>query len=433
MRRATLSALLLAVLLLPMTAGAQTVASDPAAVRIEVGTLLDAGRYAEARAVLVAAGAAAVDRDYLDGVILQRQGQNRAAIVLFRRLLAADPLLGAVRLSLVESLIAVGDIRASIHHLDVLIGQDPDRGRRERYAALRRQLLDARRTGFTTGLSIVPSTNVNGATVNRTVDVSGIPFEIDETGESGVGVNLSLGGFHRVPLGGRWALTLNGGLFGTAFSNPDFNRGGAVVSAAFQRQDANVLWQVTPAVQRTIYANEADDNTQFALSVLRRTRAGERGLLDLNLGLRHLSFDATENSLYEGFTLQAGASLRHRLGPRTELSTGLALERGLTRDRRFAYRGLRVEAGIARTFANGWQAEAVLEAAYRPYDAIFDPFGEVRRDRSLSLSVSALNSRIEIRGATPQVGCSAQRTWSNIPFYDNRNVLECSLGFTRNF
>lgn len=364
------------------------------------------------------------------GQMFARQKRWRAAADTWRFLLDEKPEAARVRLELAWALAELGDEDGARRELR----RARSIGLPAHVAELVEKMDFALRSERTLGLSVevavAPDSNINRAGHARTVDVNGLPVELDEdaVARSGIGLSLAAQAFARpaltdkvnllVTLGGRADLyrhgrfnqvELNGGL------GPELRAGRARVRL---RGKAGLLW-----------FGGAPWSRQYGIEANVLAPVGSRSQLELDAAASRN--DNRVNNAQDGWVFSTSARLERAFGPRlfgrlqigavrtdaaapaysTWSFTGQLLA---ARDMgRITIYGL---AALGRTRADG-------------------PFGfppERRRDRLSTYEAGLVFRSIAWRGLAPVFRISRTANESPVFFYEfKRTRLE--IGVTRDF
>ena len=234
-----------------------------AARRAEARALLDAGRFAEAVAMLgplVRGGEVAADDLFHFGLAAvgasQQPGVGEArrdalldeAIASFRAMLVDRPELVRVRLELARAFFLKGEDSLARRHFErVLAGGVPDAvAANVRMFLL--QLRARRRWDMHIGAAIAPDSNIGSGSDERTIYIYGLPFQRDaeELTSSGVGLVLWGGGEYHYPLDDRTRLRAGGNLWRREHGGSQFDEASAAVHLGprillDERTEASVL------------------------------------------------------------------------------------------------------------------------------------------------------------------------------------------------
>ena len=133
----------------------------------------------------VQAAASAEDEDRRDAALDE-------AIAAFRQMLVADPSLVRVRLELARAFFLKGEDSLARRHFEaVLAGGVPPKVAANIHAFLS-EIRVRKRWSYNAGFVLAPDTNIGAGSEDRTIYISGLPFERDaeELTTSGVGLVL---------------------------------------------------------------------------------------------------------------------------------------------------------------------------------------------------------------------------------------------------
>ena len=405
------------------------------AVQKAVAQALVKGDTQGAFAAIDAAQIAQLDKVFLVAQVLQVQGRHAEAAALLAEVLALNPDLVLFRRALVRSLIALGDLDAAIDQIDILLQAENNPDERRRLLDLRARL-DARRPGgLTFGVSLTPSTNVNRATSNVEAPLLfGLEGTIDETRESGVGLTLSFGGFRRHFLGQGRVIEGSLSTSYTAFSDSAYNRASVTGALAYSVPAQNGLWITRAAASAFLYRDETDDAQRFSLSQSRRWATESGRLWEVTGTVLHTDYQDPSSNIYDSNGIDLGAVTRRNMDGGRWLTLSFGLGYTDARDDRFSYLAPRVGAEYGSRVGDTWILSGGPVLSLKAYDEDFGLLTDgPREDVSYGLKLSVLNTAWRVRGAVPRLSCLAERTNSNVVFYDNRNVVECSIGLSRQF
>lgn len=399
--------------------------------RVELGPLIAAGDFDGARAALTTAGGNDIDRAFLEGVILRAQGQNEAAIQLYRAVLRIRPDLLAFRQALAETLYLTGQFEAAEFQLSELESIDPNAANRRGYRNFRNRILAEKPYGFGGSVAIVPSSNINRGTANTTFSTGFGDFTIDDTGRETTGTGLSLSGsaFRRFSFPDGSRITLSGQVSGILYEDDTYTQYTLGAVAAYERPSAYGLWALSLKRARTFFGDNPNvDETALGVGLTRTINPRTQVTYSANLS----QLDYITDNFLDGPRYRAGVSLRHRLSANTQIGGSLTLERGDAEAERFQFDAVTIGGDITRLFANGVQLTLGLEIQAKPYRGDFSGVDFPRDDTTRTIRFEVFNSQIEWNGAAPSLSCRYSDTSSNIAFYDY-DVTECTIGLTRRF
>jgi len=422
-------------LVLVVTARPGAAQPSPEQTQQEVAAHLAAGDAPAALAAIDNSGFSDLDKLFLTGQVLQAQGRHADAIVLYSKILEVRPDLVAFRQALIRSLIATGQWSAAVSQVDVLLQAEERRAERARLNALRARL-DARRPGgLTFGVNLTPSTNVNRATSNEEApSLGGLEGTIDETRDSGVGLTVNVGGFRRLFQGNGRTLEASVNLSYTGFSESAYNRQAVTAGLTYTVPTPEARWQTRATIAEYFYRDPEDQVRQYTLGQARRWVTGSGRLWDISGRVLRTDYRDASRAGTDSYGVDFGVLTRKTFGQDRWLTTTAGLGRTWAEEDRFWFISPRVGLELGGRVGDSWILSAGPVLSLKNYDENFSGLIPVKRqDRTYGVRISAQNTNWRIRGAVPRLSCLAERTNSNIVFYDNLNVLECSVGLSRQF
>jgi len=127
----------------------------------QVLTLVQQGKFEEARALLRSFEAGKFDILFLEAQIQRAEGKPDEAVKTLRSILADEPGLILARRTLAQTLIDMRDFEAAEFHLKILNRSDPNPTARGSYRQALARISRARPYGVSASFSLVPSSNIN--------------------------------------------------------------------------------------------------------------------------------------------------------------------------------------------------------------------------------------------------------------------------------
>lgn len=358
-----------------------------------------------------------------------------AAIADLRVILRLRPAARNARWTLVQALAGKGEVDAALEQVDRLLAGVTRAEERDMLRGARRRLLARRPWGLRFGMSLRPSSNVNGATLNTSAPaLGGLSGTIDERAQSGVGLSARLGAYRRIGLGAAQDLTLSAGIGGTVFDRPEYDRWHLSGAAKLVRGLERGRVALTARLYRGLYRDASEDFSLAGLELERRVPLGDVLYTLTGAVSRKWYDDAGKARTYDNTRWAVSGAARLSLGARTWARAGLSLSRTAAADDRFSYLAPRATLGLERRWRAGWQLGLDASVEDRAYDAVFGgPFARPRFDRIYGLGVSVAHSRLVVRGFSPRLRCDVTRSRSNVVFYDHIDGESCALSLSRGF
>lgn len=370
-----------------------------------------------------------VEAEWQRAVALVQSGAPEQAIPILERLVTARPDAAPVRLELGLAYFLTGDDGKARHHVRQALAGDLDaRERRGGEAILRR--IEARRTWSASfSAAIMPQSNAGRRTSDGTVMIGGLPFVLNQTAESGVGLALNARLGWTPPLGegvrGQFSLGLGGTIYEQSALNDYSLRAEAGAVREFGARDlgAGVL-----AARRWLgnarYTDELGVWASFGLRPSQTLRLGGRAELAERRAPGRPGLDARV--------------LRLTLGAERVVSPRMAVHgRGFVTltDARADHdsgRTAGVTLGMRHLFDGGWlgSLEATLSRELR--DGPQPIFLITRRDTELRLAARVLNRQLQLNGFAPVLEVGHERRRSPLPLSAFSNTY-VSIGVDRAF
>ena len=442
--------------LLAAPSGSATTASPPPPTTglTEARALLEAGKFDEVLAILrpLTTGRT-VDAEVLFLIGLAAAGASQQpgvpeddrkalldeAIAAFRTMLIDRPDLVRVRLELARAFFLRGrDSLARRHFEQVLAGDLPPAV----VANVQRFLIRIRarkRWSVYFGAALAPDSNIGAASDERFIQIhiGGVPLPFrrdqEELTTSGVGLSLWTGGEYQHPLGDRVRLRAGGDLSRREYPGGNFDQTnlGAHLGPRWltgARTDVSVLG----SARRSLVAGSADYDALGGRFEARRrltprvSVTGRASWHDRRYRVdRHLGGPVRDLSLSGSWVATPTVRLDGALGYGTERPE-------LVRNRNTS-RWLRVGAQMA--LPRGFAVGASAQLRWTDYDGEWPPHtppGELREDRTRTLSASVHHRRFTLYGFSPELAVTNEARTTNAQLYDyKRNSAE--LRFVRQF
>lgn len=410
--------------------------ATPSLAQVQVGgagllALVGQGQYGKARAALQQSEHTDVDVLFLEAQILAHQGRLDEAVIAYRAILAANPALTPVRQILAQTLFNMGDYDAARFHFRTLLEAEPNRELRVQYANALRVIEQQVPSGINASFAIRPSTNINRGTYNTSFQAGALNFTIDPNSRqvSGVGIQVGLNGFYRVPVAEDAVVTLNAGASQSIYEDDAFNVTQPYASVAYTKSGVQSTWTGTAFANRAL-RDGGNHVTTYGLQYSARRQLDGPYVLSYSAVAQQADYDI--QPAQSGPTVSFDVGVQQQVNPTTSLNAGVKLARGVPESDAFKYVSTSVYGGVSRSWSGGWSGFAGVEVGTRRYDDNFTALTFARDDEFVTLSTSILNSTISYAGFAPRLNCSVQLNSSNVAFYDY-NATECSFELTRGF
>ena len=434
----------------PPAATEQTGAAgvDQARTLMEAGRFLDAlkvlrplvERHPGRLDVLFLVGVAGIEASRQPDVSEEVRGALlAAAIEALHAMLVQDPGLVRARLELARAFFLRGrDSLARRHFEQVLAGDLPPPvvANVQRFlAAIRAR----KRWSVYFGAALAPDSNIGAASDERFIEIhiGGVPLPFrrdqEELTTSGVGLSLWTGGEYHHPLGDRVRLRAGGDLSRREYAGGDFDQTHLGVHLGPRwLADARTDLSLLGSARRSLVAGSGDyDALGGRFEVRRRLTprvsvTGRASWHDRRYREdRHLDGPARDLSLSASWVATPTVRLDGALGYGTERP-------GFVRNRNTS-RWARV--GVRKALPKGFSLGASAQLRWTDYEGEWPPHtppGEIREDRTRTLSASVHHRRFTLYGFSPELALTNEARTTNAQLYDYRkNAAE--LRFVRQF
>ncbi len=393
-----------------------------------IRTLINDGRADQARAVGKHLAADERMRElyviFIEALIHKHERNYAEAVGLMRQVLDVDPGFARVRHELAETLYLMGDLEASRHHFEFLfrtVGSESHASLYDRYLLAIR----SRRPWELQGsVGFAPSTNINNGSGASIVYVGGIPFEVENTSRSGVGLAYSASGTYRFDLDSRHAITVGGLVSGTSYQKSNFDQ---LAAESFAEASGRYNgWKLGAgiAASRTVTGWKGYRWTAGPYVSVRR-EIGRASIVAARLSWRHVNFDTVD--AFDGSVFDLTAQVRHVPSPRLALSAGIQANRTKTQFDFHNYFGIRPNLSADLIVNPSLTLHANVAYEYRSYDGKFPLTGTPRRDHRFDVGVGATLPRLAFHDFVPRISYGFHQTKSNVQLYDRTRH---SVGFS---
>ena len=435
--------------------GSSLVVVQPAGAGVsEARALLEVGRFGEALAILrpLSRGQAAdPSAMFLYGLAgtgaSQQPGVSEAerealldeAITAFRNLLIDRPELVRVRLELARAFFLKREDALARRHFEQVLAGDlppPVVANVQRFLA---EIRARKRWRVYFGAALAPDSNIGAASDERFIQIhiGGVPLSFRRDQEqlttSGVGLSLWTGGEYQHPLGERVRLRAGGDLSRREYAGSKFDQTNLGMHLGPRwLADARTDLSLLGSARRSLVAGTADYDALGGRFEARRwltprvSVTGRASWHDRRYREdRHLDGPARDLSLSASWVATPTVRLDGALGYGTERPE-LARSRNTSRWARVG-----AEVALPRGFGVGASAQlrwTDYEGEWPPHT----PPGELRADRTRTLSASVHHRRFTLFGFSPQLAVTNETRTTNAQLYDYRkNAAE--LRFVRQF
>ena len=393
------------------------------------------GRLDAAAAELTMVDAAQVDindLDFLRGTLAFQRKDYDQAIDRFRAILARNPEIVRVRLDLARALYFAGDDAAALYHFHIAEAEElPPQVQ----ANVNQFLADIRRRkdwDYSLSVGVAPDNNVNAATVVKTINIYGLPYQLDQNAlkSSGIGFVGSTSGSYQFRLDNDFRLVMGGSGSDLDYEGNRFDDrsvGGFIGPRYVLGDDAEVTLKAVTTRRwygglPYTWSNGGRIETDVNLS----NRVTVTGAIDV------------EQVRYDNLPLNTGpvasvsGSLTYGIDAASFVRTDLSVYRERTAEQ--AFRDTQYALGLTyyRDVAWGFGLLGSASIDIGRYDQALGAFGVARHDLMAMYRVGVSNKHLTLFGFMPVITVTHTNRYSDIGLYAfERDRAEISL--TRNF
>jgi len=382
---------------------------------------LAAGSPALAQSTDFAAGFdAGIEREFVQGMTSYTAKDYRHAEAMFRRILGRDPRLLRVRLELARTLFMEKKDEQADYHFRLAAAEHPPAGVTRNIIRFREAIRARRAWRFNFDVGFAPDSNINSATDKQTVDIDGLPFQLDPTARarSGTGVfagaeaSVRLNRFGKIPvyLGGYGRLT--------RYSDYRFEDAYAGAEAGPELQLTGGRLRTTATGLVRWYGRKrlvTSFGAKFDYEkLLGKWTAGAA------LMVRHNGYAGRSD--VDGWDTEARVSANRPLGA-TTLGFGYAsVGRNWAKDAGQAFWRMQLGIGALKEIGWGLRPQLRFDLARQFGDAPLAPFNKRRREWLLQGSFSIYKRDWNLGGLAPSLSLTVTRNHSTLSLYDEHRI-----------
>jgi hypothetical protein len=362
-----------------------------------------------------------IERDFLAGMSSYAAKDYRRAEAVFRRILDRDPRLLRVRLELARSLFMENQDEQADYHLRLAAGEHPPRQVIRNIARFREAIRARRVWRFNFEVGLAPDTNINSATDKETVDIYGLPFQLDPSGRAQSGIGHFVAADASVRLNRERRIPIYVGAYGQyvryhqhrfddsyvgAEAGPEFQLAGGRLRAT--ATGLSRWYGNRPLVSsfggRLDYERLVGDNWNFSGSLL----------------LRHNNYAQRRD--VDGWDAAARISFNRPIGPSTLGSAWASIERNWANDPGQAFWREQLGVGILKEIGWGLRPQLSIDFTRQLNDGPLAPFDKQRRDWLLEGRFSLYKRNWNVEGFAPSLTLTVTRNLSTLTLYDQERV-----------
>ncbi|WP_127144929.1 surface lipoprotein assembly modifier [Pelagibacterium montanilacus] len=394
---------------------------------------INAGQYGAAQAVAeeVAGNetARATNLAMIAALIDKRERRFDLAARRMSALLDLYPHHVRIRHELAHTLFLAGDDERAHHHFEILKATVQS----ERLRAVYDRFIDAIRARrpwtFDASFGLAPSSNINNGTPGETVIIAGIPFQTENSAQSGLGLSYGVSGTYRHDLAPRLVANLGVSLSGQSYIQSHYDQLNLRGHAEIAREIADWTFAVGLAGERAFSGWEGY-STGVGPYVSASQRMGPGGAWSARASWMDRRHDTA--IAYDGWEARASVDYRRILDARVSVSVGASVD--LVRTTRDFTSYASISPRISADYLVSPDLVLHGRASYerRAYDGNFPLMGTPREDHTFALGAGATLRGLTLGDLVPRVSYDFRHTTSNVGLYE-RSSHDLGLTFTRRF
>jgi len=376
---------------------------------------------ASAQSAEVASFDPVIEQEFVAGMSAYAVHDYLRAELAFRRILDRNPKLLRVRLELARTLYMEKKDEQADYHFRLAAGEHPSAPVARNIVRFREAIRARRSWRFNFDVGFTPDSNINSATAKESVDIYGLPFQLDPSAraKSGTGffagadASIRLNRFGKTPIYfgtyGRWTRYTDhhfDDAYGGIEAGPEFRVGGGRLRAT--------------ATGLKRWYGERPLVSSFGARIDYEKLVGSKWTIGGSAIVRRNDYARRRD--IDGWSAE-GRLLANRPIGSTMLGLAYAgVERSAANDPGQAFWRESLGVGILSEIGWGLRPRLGIDIARQTGDAPLAPFGKTRRDWMLQGSASIYKRDWNLRGLAPSLSLTVTRNYSTLPLYQERRV-----------
>jgi hypothetical protein len=350
---------------------------------------------------------------------------------MFRRILDSNPRQMRVRLELARTLFMEKKDEQSDYQFRLAAAANPPAMVARNIVRFREAIRARRSWRFNLDVGLAPDTNVNSATAKESVDIYGLPFQLDPSARAKSGTGFIAGGDASVRLQRLGKMPIYVGAYGqwTQYRDQRFDDAYAGLQAGPELELAGGRLRTSVTGLERWYGRHplvASFGGELEYEKLVGDAWGEAA----TLLLRHNDYHGRSD--VDGWDGEVRVTVDRPIGRTTVGFAYSTIERSWANDQGQAF--WRGGAGVAVVTEIGWglRPQLRIDVARQVNDGRLAPFAKQRRDWLLQTSFILYKRDWNVRGFAPSLSLTVIRNFSTLSLYDQRRIRG-ELRLTRAF
>jgi hypothetical protein len=364
---------------------------------------------------------AGIQRDFIEAMSSYAAHDYRHAEAVFRRILDRNPGLLRVRLELARTLFIETKDEQADYQFRLAAAAHPPATVARNIVRFREAIRARRSWRFNFDVGIAPDSNINSATDKQSVDIYGLPFQLDPNARARSGTGVFAGGDASIRLNRFGKVPIYFGTYGRWLHYRDHRfddvYAGAEAGPEFRLAGGRLR---TTATGLERWYGQRSLVSSFGTHLDYEKLVGDKWTVDGDLLVRHNDYARRRD--VDGWDAEARASANRPLG-RTTLGFGYAgIEHNWANDPGQAFWRAQAGLGILKEIGWGLRPQLTIDVARQVGDGPLAPFGTTRRDWLLQGSFSIYKRDWNVAGFAPSLSLTATRNFSTLSLYDEKRV-----------
>jgi hypothetical protein len=362
-----------------------------------------------------------IEQDFIDGMTSYAARDYPHAELIFRRILDRNPRLLRVRLELARTLFMEKKDEQADYHFGLAAGEHPARQVIGNILRFREAIRARRAWRFNFDVGLAPDSNINSATDKQTVDIYGLPFELDPSGRAHSGLGRFVGGDASLRLNRSGKIPIYVAGFGRLLRYKDHHfddsYAGAEAGPEFALAGGRLRTTATGLMRwygRRPLVSSLGGRLDYERLV------GGRWSLEGALTLRYNNYARRKD--VDGWVAEAFVSANRPLGPTTVGFGYASIERNWAKDQGQAFWRGQLGIGILKEIGWGLRPQLRIGVARQVGDGPLAPFGRQRRDLTLQGNFSIYKRDWNLEGFAPSLNLTVTHNFSTLTLYQQNRV-----------
>jgi outer membrane protein len=364
---------------------------------------------------------ASIEQEFIAGMSSYAAGDYRRAEDIFRRILDRDPRLLRVRLELARTLFMERKDEQADYQFRMAAGERPPAQVARNIVRFREAIRARRSWRFNFEVGFAPDSNINSATDKESLDIYGLPFQLDPSARARSGTGIFFGGDASLRLNRSGKIPIYVGGYGrwTRYSDHRFDDAyaGAEVGPEFLLKGGRARATATGLVR---WYGQQRLVTSLGGHIDYEKLVGRKWTIGASLVVRHNDYARRRD--VDGWDAQLRGSFNRPLGL-TTIGFGYAsLERSWANDPGQAFWRAGLGVGVLKEIGWGLRPQLAIDIARQLNDDKLAPFGKQRRDWLLQGTASIYKRDWNVGGFAPSLSLTVTRNRSTLVLYQEKRV-----------